>query len=138
MSRIHFNDIPHDIKYEGYYWMSNSTTPVVLHEETLPGDFGNRLNPFIVEAWLYSKEEMLSFHVRNAGNIIIIDKQTITEKDLTNKDNTITIYASERMGEVLLRFLILRTPVPDKQCLGMETLEVNGCAFVGFEHKEED
>jgi CRISPR type III-associated protein (TIGR04423 family) len=57
-----------DHKFSGYYWLSDSDKPEMLFEEALPKDkILASLNPFCIEALLYSKEKGISIHIQHTG-----------------------------------------------------------------------
>ena len=54
---ITINEIDFSIPYEGYLWMSNENNPRVFCPETkIDAQLFKKLNPFIVEGYLYNKE----------------------------------------------------------------------------------
>ncbi len=77
MKSITIDAIPKDGNYEGYLWRSDCRTPEIVN-----GEFkGNQLDklPFVIEGWLYDKEQQVSIQIRNLDG-----QYFITQYDLEN------------------------------------------------------
>lgn len=57
--------------YEGYVWYSNAQTPKVLKGEVFSVEQQEGVNPFVIEALLFCKEENISLSIRHTGHYII-------------------------------------------------------------------
>lgn len=144
---MRINDIPLKGNYEGYYWMSDSRDPKVLHDENLPEEFVGE-NPFVVEAELYDKDNHMSYSVHNVGNdrAIINCFDVAQDIDQAGKENIDDItYESNRMDGLQLRFLQYWEAEDDKTCptdktekAFMKSLQMTKRVFVGFKNKEEE
>lgn len=65
------SEIP-DYKFTGYYWMSNKDTPDMLFEEKFPKEMIlESINPFCVEALLYSAGKNISIHIQHTGEYLV-------------------------------------------------------------------
>ena len=75
------------ISYEGYIWKSDESKPKILNNGTY--DFTKiGINPFIVEGFLYSKDENFSISIRQIDGKYYITK--IDLKDLNfDSDNLV-------------------------------------------------
>lgn len=138
------NNIPLKGNYEGYYWMSDSRDPKVLHDENLPEEFVGS-NPFVVEAELYDKDNHTSYSVHNAGNEVVCLSFVVKEADFDSHDVDTLLYESNRMEGQQLRFLQYWEAEDDKTCptdktekAFMKSLQMTKRVFVGFKNKEEE
>lgn len=128
--------IPAGRRYDGYVWMSDAASPMVLEGDALPGCFAEGRNPFVAEALLWDAEARLSYSVRHVGNETLCQRYEVAEADLGGGEENEVVYASHRMGGRGLRFLEYWEP---RQCgdretcpEGMPTLEMTKRVFVGF------
>jgi len=119
-------------KYEGYIWLSDAETPIVLHEREY--DFSKHSeidNPFIIEALLYAKEESISVTIKHTG------KYHIHEIDLKqySKENFVDIqYLPHRLSGVSkVNFKQLWLPEMEENCNNWEVLKMKALVFTGFE-----
>jgi len=60
---ISIDKIP-SFKFEGYYWMSDSSKPQIIRNQEIEKSVFGKL-PFVVEANFYSKEKEISIQVKN-------------------------------------------------------------------------
>ncbi len=131
---IQLRDIPGDIRFEGYYWYSNSRTPVVLQTATQIEHSWFSDLPFVVEANFFAPAERISIQVRN-----IDGKYVVARIDLNNLDSECHV-ASSYIGHHLqgLSFEVVEawTPVADELLENMETLVPAWTAFAGFSTKK--
>lgn len=136
------NNIP-DIEYVGYYWMSDKTEPKVIGDtkdhptEKLPEKLWKCLkdpamNPFVIEAQLYSPTEKLSIGIKYVDGGYIISRCE-EPKDIPSDCVTLKRYVSNRMGGRRLLFRQYWEEKPDTLCDGMDVLQPAAMAFIGFE-----
>jgi len=123
-------------KYSGYIWMSDAKEPKVLNGEEF--DFSTiGINPFIIEALLYCKEEKTSLTIRHTG------KYHINEIDLNNLPDGAKLENIEYLPHRLkdkdkgidvekVCFKQLWVPEKDENCLDMEVLKMKALVFTGF------
>lgn len=135
MTKNSINDIPRDHKYEGYLWMSDAVDPTVLDGEALPSDFGQGINPFIVEAELWDGKT--SYAIHHAGNQTIVESYEVNDADFSSEEIDRTVYASHRMDGRRLRFLEYWEEKEAAACPGMPALALAKRVFVGFKDKED-
>ena len=119
-------------KYSGYIWMSDAKEPKVLHNEEF--DFSSiGVNPFIIEALLYSESENTSLTIQHTG------KYHINEIDLNkySKDDLVDVeYLPHRLKDVgKVQFKQLWVPEEDKNCNDMPVLKMKALVFTGFKLK---
>lgn len=123
-----------EAKYEGYFWMSDQSQPVVLY-----GDQATSIvlkdgeNPFVAEALLWDQENKVSVSVRYADGHYFVATRLVREEQLDNAVTPVT-YLPHRLPQVRgLHFLRLWKQKKDPLCEDMETLELEANVFVGFE-----
>lgn len=141
-NRVSINDIK-DLAFEGYIWLSDKEKPEVLQNEKpevlqnekvkLPTD----LNPFIVEGQLYNKENDLSYSIKFVDGETIVNEYKLTADDISNGDNELVIFESNRMDGKKLSFLRCWERIPDDNCMGMPVLTLTKNIFIGFKKKED-
>lgn len=138
------NEIPLKGNYEGYYWMSDSRDPKVLHGENLSEEFVGK-NPFVVEAELYDRDNQTSYSVHHAGNKVVCKCFVVKEADFDSHNVDTLLYESKRMGGLQLRFLQYWEAQDDKTCpidetgkKFMQSLQMTKRVFVGFKNNEEE
>lgn len=119
-------------KYTGYLWLSDQTSPRVLQNEALDLQIYSTQNPFIVEAWLYCKEEGISISIAHTGNYTItsfpIDE---LKKQYPNSEEK--VYLGHKLHDLKPKFTQLWAPQADPLCSNMETLTIKAIVFTGFE-----
>jgi CRISPR type III-associated protein (TIGR04423 family) len=71
MKKIKIQDIPFDTAFEGYYWYSNASKPVVLDNQRLSEALFTQL-PFIIEGNLYNEEKGMSINIKNIDGQYLI------------------------------------------------------------------
>jgi len=120
-------------KYTGYIWMSDQKTPEVLINEEF--DFSTiGLNPFIVEALLYNKEEDISLTIRHTGKYHINE---INLKKLPEGAELVDVaYLPHRIeGVDKVQFKQLWIPEDDENRNDLPVLKMKALAFTGFKLK---
>ena len=135
-------DIPHDRKYVGYLWMSDSVSPKIYSDPTsLEQELLIREdeNPFIVEGQLYCKDKdgfEKSYHIKYIDGeywVAEYDLNEIRAKADPNDQGVVKSFISNRMQCSKLKFEQYWEAVPDELCEGMEVLNPGPFVFVGFE-----
>jgi CRISPR type III-associated protein (TIGR04423 family) len=140
--QINITEIPKDIAYEGYLWLSDSTTPIVVTKQQNLTGLGDLLglshpidddsNPFIVEGQLYAPKEHLSYSIRYTdGRHIVIEYDL--NKDVPKVVDDKSFIAHRLPGVSKLKFRQYWKEQKDALCEGMTTLVPADCVFVGFE-----
>ena len=141
MGRIKI-DVNKDLNYEGYIWLSDKEEPTVYEDDpvTLPKEG----NPFVVEGQLYNKAEGLSYSIKYVDGQYIIQKYTVTEEDMKNKDNEVKEYKLNRKADKWLKFLRYWEEIPDEDNFkdeehpnGLPVLTMTKNVFIGFKEKGE-
>ena len=127
-------DIP-DYEYTGYSWISNNKEPqfILNKSDLLPYQNKEKPSvPFILEAYLYCKNEDISISVRHVSGCYLI-YQFMLKKLGENKDNVVekNYIAHKNLGEMLC-FKEIWLPEEDKFCEGMEILKKQIVVFTGF------
>jgi CRISPR type III-associated protein (TIGR04423 family) len=87
MKKIQINEIPQDIKFEGYYWYSDATSPIF--EISIIDLAWFSTMPFIIEANFYNKEKGISISVKNINGEYYIyqyDLKGIEPHQLSHQD----------------------------------------------------
>ncbi len=120
-------------KYSGYIWMSDAKEPKMLNNEDF--DFSPiGVNPFIIEALLYSEIENTSLTIRHTG------KYHINEIDLNDLPDGAALkdveYLPHRLkGIKKVCFKQLWVPEEDKNCNDLPVLKMKALVFTGFKLK---
>lgn len=127
-------------KYSGYIWMSDAKNPIILNdEEFVFSSIG--LNPFIIEALLYSEADNTSVLIRHT------DKYHIDEIDLNHLPEGAELvdveYLPHRLKDEKKRidvdkvcFKQLWIPESDDNCKGLPVLKMKALVFTGFKLKK--
>lgn len=124
-----------DYKFTGYYWWSNSDKPEMLFEETLAKNkILASLNPFCVEALLYSKEEEISIHIQHTGQYLVtaydhkeLDKlETVTKEYIPHK--------LEQVKKVIFKQIWEEEPLSVDETTSFPTLKPTALIFSGFKY----
>ena len=150
---INIMDIPKDLNYEGYLWMSDSKLPTVFANANLESqklntsvqdksikfnEIDDASNPFIIEGQLFCKDTNKSYSVK-----YIDGKHIVVEYDLNKKpekwvsdkkDKTFIPHRIEGVSK--LKFSQFWKPVIDidNLCERMAVLQPAALVFVGFEY----
>jgi len=118
-------------KYSGYIWMSAAKEPKMLNDAKF--DFSTvGINPFIMEALLYSDEDNISLNIKHTG------KYQINEIDLNNLPEGFELqdvkYLPLRLkGVKKVCFKQLWVPEEDENCNDLPVLKMKALVFVGFD-----
>ena len=135
--KIKLNEIPTDIKYEGYLWMSDQPGPKIYQDKTLPEWPEESTNPFIVEGNLYDEKNKRSYLIRfidGAYYAYKFELKLLSEWEYIQKE-----YLPNRFPKHIhkLCFREYWEPKPDEFCEGMEVLKPTITAFTGFKNQED-
>jgi CRISPR type III-associated protein (TIGR04423 family) len=128
-----FNNLCEEIPkldYKGYFWMSDSKTPVPVDGEFAPNLSGR--NPFIIEANLYSEKGSISISIEHIDGKYLIN--TVNWKDI---DESIELEETDYVthglqGNPKARFVRAWVPAQDPECEKIEVLQPAWRAFKGF------
>lgn len=121
---------------EGYLWWSDQQEPEIYDGKAVDVCLDETKNPFVVEGQLYDKEGM-SYSIKYVDGQYLINKYKVETVDLTNKDNELKSFLSNRMGDRWLKFLRYWEEKRDKNCMDMPVLTFTKNIFVGFKEKED-
>lgn len=124
-------------KCDGYLWWSDQQEPEVYQDEKIDKCLDENKNPFVVEGLLYDKEGKKSYSIKYIDGRYIIGEFDVNDSDLSNPDNEIKCYLSNRMGDRWLKFLRYWEAKEDKNCMEMPVLTLTKNVFIGFKEKEE-
>lgn len=118
--------------YEGYIWMSDSKTPVIIDKEW-ECEVDDCDNPFIIEGQLYNRDTGKSISIRHIDGRYYVGEGVVAESDYHDPNVDVAEYIPHRMpGIRALRFLQYWTPEPDNLCEGLNTLVPSIRLFAGF------
>lgn len=122
-----------DGHYDGYIWMSDESSPVVLLDAVPQITLDPQFNPFVIEAQLYNKEQGISYSIRYVDGDYIVNRYDLEDAgDYEEKS-----YIPARMPDVsALKFRQYWEISNDDKNYGWETLIPERLVFVGFELKE--
>ena len=146
-NKIKISDIPCDIKYIGYLWMSDKPHPLEYHtpsvlKEILEG-FSDTTNPFIIEGQLCDEKTEVSYSIKYVdGKYIVIkyDLKNIPEGWIPDEEDKEYISNSRlRASKILFRQywkpeIEDSADVNESLCLGMPVLVPGPLVFVGFKY----
>ena len=128
-------EIPQDLNYEGYLWMSNDDTPIedlfTIREKLND----KNLNPYIVEGLLFCKATNTSIMIRHTGkyNISKFDLEKIeVGYELTAEKSYFSNKKLSRGSKI--KFRQLWKNENDENCACMEVLTLKATVFTGFEN----
>lgn len=127
------SEIPNK-KYQGYVWCSNEEEPKVLKDEEYKFQ-DEPVNPFVVEALLYCKDDNTSIIVKHTGRYLFY------QFDLNNlPDNAMVeekTYLPHRLNSVSkVHFQQLWLAEEDPNCENMEVLTLKAIIFSGFDKQK--
>lgn len=137
MGKVKLADIK-NFNYEGYLWMSDEKSPRIIRNETVDLPQEDQ-NPFIAEGQLFSAKERKSYSIKYVDGEYFVQEFDVPEADVTNSDNQVKIYLSNRMGGKKMKFLRYWEERPaDIEGIGAwPVLTQTKNVFIGFV-KEED
>ena len=124
-----------DYKFTGYYWWSDCDKPEMLFEETFPKDkILASLNPFCVEALLYSKEEGVSVHIQHTGEyqVTAFDHQELDKLEIVTKEYI--PHKLEQVQKVIFKQVWEESPLEVDESTSFPTLKPTALIFSGFKY----
>lgn len=139
------NEIPTNVEYQGYLWLSNSIEPIVFDNQTIDMKLKEKeielkegMMPFVVEGQLYSQTKQTSYSIKYVDGEHIVLKYDKVCIDDAKGDIELKTYLSNRMDDRALCFLRYWEPTEkgDENCEGMKPLVITKNVFVGFKNKE--
>ncbi len=123
-------DIPAKV-YEGYVWYSDEQKPKTINNEWFQFT-ESPINPFVVEAMLYCKDDNTSVMIKHTGRYIIsyFDLNDLP-KDSMLKDKP---YLPHRLDDFVKKVCFQQIWIPEKDglCEDMPVMTLKAIAFVGF------
>lgn len=121
-----------ETEWQGYYWMSDSMTPVVCNTPEAYLPVLETLNPFITEGWLYQEGSNLSISIsiQMVDGSYGIGEYLLDGKEVTTEDTYFRNKAGEEVGKIA--FKTVWEPVADELCAGFEVLKPVASVFTGF------
>jgi len=137
------DDIP-DYAYNGYIWESDQDKPIILNNQT--HDFSQtKLNPFIIEAYLYAGQNRQSIAIKHIDGDYFISKIDLTDFDLENlPEDEFTTHTyltdpaifNQNKNFKYINFIEYFSPDKDELCLNLNVLTPAWIAFTGFSKEE--
>ena len=112
--KISIEEIPSG-NYEGYYWFSDESKPVVIRNKDIDKSIFKKL-PFVVEANFYSKQEDISIQVKNIDgdyHVAMIDVKDTEAKKYVGHDigcDFLLVEAWEDKKDPLLENMTTKVP----------------------------
>jgi CRISPR type III-associated protein (TIGR04423 family) len=135
---MNITEIPKDLTYTGYIWMSDSSRPTQYLQPTRLGDVlcvSDESNPFIVEGQLYSKTAEKSYSIKYVDGKHIVKDYDLK---LLPEEYDLKKFIPNRIdGVSKILFRQYWKPREDKLCEGMDVLVPADYVFVGFEYSKE-
>lgn len=130
-------DIPKNIKYDGYYWMSDQKEPKALRGEEFNNVLNPNVNPFVIEAQLFDGKT--SYSVKYVDGQYIIVETDLASLNLNDGTFTKQVFFANRMGDedVWLKFYQQWIEQEDEMCEGMKVLVPGKLIFAGFAGRED-
>lgn len=124
-----------DSKFTGYYWLSDSEKPEMLFEQPFPkGRILESINPFCVEALLYSKEDGLSIHIQHTGHYQVT---AFSHQGLMGMETLLKEYIPhklEKVKKVLFMQVWEEEPLGVDESTHFPTLKPSALIFSGFNY----
>ncbi|MCH7411423.1 TIGR04423 family type III CRISPR-associated protein [Belliella sp. DSM 111904] len=124
-----------DHKFSGYYWLSDSDKPEMLFEEALPKNkILASINPFCVEALLYSKEEGISIHIQHTGQyqVTAFDHQELDKLEIVPKEYI--PHKLEQVQKVIFKQVWEEVQLEVDESTSFPTLKPTSLIFSGFKY----
>ena len=132
--QINITEIPKDLIFEGYLWISDSEKPVQSQEEIIAmlNDITDNSNPFIIEGQLYGEKANKSYSIKYVDGKHLVVEYILTElpKDYNEKS-----FIANRLENIAkIKFRQYWKAEADKLCEGMDVLVPAEYVFTGFEY----
>ena len=138
--QISLSEIPKDLKFEGYIWMSDSENPKMFKRENLRTPLfentSDNNNPFIIEGQLFAEEAQKSYSIKYVDG-----KHLVVEYDLSKPLSIFTdkpFIPNRLQGVDKIKFRQYWKAETDKYCVNMETLKPASYVFVGFDYSSNE
>lgn len=115
--------------YEGYLWFSDEQKPKVFPRDgAFTDDLESKVIPFVVEGWLYDRENNKSYAIR------YLDGEYLrTAYDLAaTSEAPVEYMAHDLEGIETFKVVEHWAPEPDPYCAKMPVLRHAWTAFAGF------
>ncbi|MCL4481192.1 MAG: TIGR04423 family type III CRISPR-associated protein [Bacteroidetes bacterium] len=137
-NKISLQDIPANIKYDGYLWWSNQEKPDVYMDQNLKSQDHKPIwptessNPFIIEGNLWNKVDEISYLIRFIDGEYLVYEFKLKG---SNPENITKLeYLPNRMPPDIKKLLFKEVWIEqsDPLCEGFEVLKPAFIAFVGF------
>lgn len=115
--------------YQGYYWLSNAETPVMVNGKLDLTQI--KINPFIIEGMLWDEKSQKSIMISHTGSYQIFEYNLKEiEGEFVEKE-----YMAHRLdGVSKVSFKQLWQAEEDTNCERMEVLKMKAQIFVGFKN----
>ncbi|MEM6801312.1 MAG: TIGR04423 family type III CRISPR-associated protein [Bacteroidota bacterium] len=124
------------LSFEGYYWLSDSTAPILLNGELLDHSIFSKPLPFVVEGHFFNSQERVSFQVRYIEGKYFVQKLELGRIEAKFLSDKVYYGAfSKQAKDTPLRFSIttLWHEVQDELLAGMTMLVPKSHFFTGFQ-----
>jgi CRISPR type III-associated protein (TIGR04423 family) len=126
------SEIP-DYKFMGYYWMSHKDKPDMLFEKNFPKEMIlQSINPFCVEALLYSSEKNISIHIQHTGVYMVTAFDHDLLKDLEVITKEYIPHKLEQVEKVLFKQVWEEESSQVESEPNFPTLKPSALIFSGF------
>ncbi len=119
--------------YEGWYWLSDATKPVMLQnasafEAPLQGI------PFVIEGQLYDKAAQRSISIRNVDGRCIITQYELDDigSEMEQEPRTVLGHRLRENDQPWLKIIDIWKEQPDPLCAGFPVLQPHCSVFTGF------
>ena len=120
--------IPSGEQVQGYYWVSDSESPVIIDGPFDGMELIASSNPFVIEAQFYIKLTRISYSIKYIDGGYYVQAQPVTDEMTVNAKSFISKW-DERLK---LLFSTVWVAEPDPLCCNMDVLMPANCVFVGF------
>lgn len=131
MKEIKIQDIDFTLRYDGYYWYSNTSKPEIIRNQIIPDNILTAL-PFIIEGNFYSEDSGISINIKNIdGQYKIYECSTfgLIEDHITRSE----LLAHDLKGVEKIKVVQYWEESDEDPLLeNMKTLQPVWQAFVGF------
>ncbi len=129
--KIEIKDIPDNIPFEGYVWMSDETKPKVLQNKLFACDTIGT-NPFVIEGLLWDKKNKVSYHITHSGKYYVY-RYNLTDLPSGAQFEEVNYLPHQLDGVNMCKFKQLWVPEKDPLCEDMQVLVMKALIFVGFD-----
>jgi CRISPR type III-associated protein (TIGR04423 family) len=120
--------------YVGYYWLSDSKTPIMIDENNPFDHSVFKVNPFIIEGMLWNEKEQTSIMIAHTGRYNIFEYKV---KDISTVDGAIleskNYIAHKMKAKSMVSFKQLWIAESDPLCVDSKVLKMKAQIFTGFD-----